>query len=915
MFARSLRFLGVLPAAPLLGLLACGSAPPQPPPAPPSPVAKPAPSPPPPANPCEVADALRKKVPALLGKGKLDRALRVFARVRELCPSAAPEVLAEDLATSAELAVELYDYSYTYDLTNKLLRMPGASDAMKKRAESAHAAAEKGDKKLENLLAPNITKVTLPLVEQADALAAKGDEASLRAARVAYLGAFAAHPNGQALLGAALVTRRLGDAAEAQKLFDRAFGLLYKTERRLPLVVLPNRDLTVSSLDWSSDGRFLALSQGPAGGDIEVSLFEAETGREYVHLYVPWISGNDPIALSSDAKLLGVKTSSNGFFLDLSSRLLVRELQNLPTVDGTAFSPDLMRLVALQNENSFIHDVSAPYSSRIPIKGGLPYEDEDEPAWPVSATFSPDGKTLAIPFTDDKVRLWEIEKRRVTATLGGKGGPIWQTAFSRDGKTFAVATDKGGVQIWDPRSGALKKTIQVDAEDPAHTIALSPDGSLLAADNLAGISVWDAKTGSVRTKLEEIVYFGDVAFSPDGRRLAVDCSPGPVCVVDATSGALVKRIGLQDPGISSFAISPDGKTLAALPWDGMLRMLDLEKGTLHRTSSVSDDQGNIAFSGDGKLLGGAGHGMRVWNAQTGATVRAEKLKDPAQAFALSPDGSWAAVDMGDAILLFSLTTTNAPARPLLGHTGAIQDLAFSPDGKYLASGSSDKTVRLWDVAAGAEKLRLPGHTDAVTAVVFSPDGKLLASGSEDKSARVWDTATGASRQTFADTKPGTTRSIEDLAFSPDGKLLAVGGLDNPLRLWNVATGEAHLMQNLTSNLFSLAFTPDGQWLVTGWSDGTLHFQSPTGKGPTASIHFLDKEDAAHVLDGAGHVDLLGKNPCAARARLQCRAGRFGMPFDLCEERAFTSGLLATILAGKPAGDDPAHEDVPPRCAP
>ncbi|MDI3284753.1 WD40 repeat domain-containing protein [Polyangium sp. 15x6] len=914
MFARSLRFLGVLPAAPLLGLLGCGGAPPQAPPSPQWSVAKPAPSPPPPASPCEVADALRKKVPALRSKGKLDRAVRVMTRARELCPSAAPEVLAEDLATSAELTVELYDYSYTYDLAHELLRMPGASDAMKKRAEAARAAAEKGDKKLENLLAHNITKVALPLVEQADALAAKGDEASLRAAREAYLGAFAAHPNGQAMLGAALVTRRLGDAAEAQRLFDRAFGLLDKTERRLPLVVLPNRDLTASSLDWSRDGRFLALSQGPAGGDIEVSLFEAETGREYVHLYVPWISGNDPIALSSDAKLLGVKTSSNGFFLDLSSRLLVRELHNLPTTDGTAFSPDLMRLVAIRFDESFVHDVTAPYSSPIPIKDALP-DEEDEPVFPVSATFSPDGKTLAIPFTDDKVRLWEIEKRRVTATLGGKGGSIWQTAFSRDGKTFAVATDKGGVQIWDPRSGALKKTIPVDADDPAHRIALSSDGSLLAAVNLAGISVWDAKTGSVRTKLEEIVYFGDVAFSPDGRRLAVNCSPGPVCVVDATSGALVKRIGLEDPGISTFAISPDGKTLAAQPWDGTLRMIDLEKGTLYRTSSLSDDQGNIAFSGDGKLLGSAGHGMRVWNAQTGATVRAEKLKDPAQAFALSPDGSWAAVDMGDAILLFSLTTTNAPARPLLGHTGSIRDLAFSPDGKYLASGSSDKTVRLWDVAAGAEKLRLPGHTDAVTAVVFSPDGKLLASGSGDKTARVWDTATGASRQTFADTKPGTTRSIEDLAFSPDGKLLAVGGIDSPLRLWDLATGEAHFMQNLTSIPFSLAFTPDGQWLVTGWSDGTLHFQSPTGKGPTASIHFLDKEDAAQVLDGAGHVDLLGKNPCAARARLLCRAGRFGMPFDLCEERAFTSGLLATILAGKPAGDDPAHEDDPPRCAP
>jgi len=156
--------------------------------------------------------------------------------------------------------------------------------------------------------------------------------------------------------------------------------------------------------------------------------------------------------------------------------------------------------------------------------------------------------------------------------------------------------------------------------------------------------------------------------------------------------------------------------------------------------------------------------------------------------------------------------------------------------------------------------------------------------------------------------------VEDLEFSPDGKLLAVGGLDNTLRLWDLATGEARAMQKPKASVFSLAFTPDGQWLVTGWGDGTLHFQRPTGKGPTASIHFRDEEDAALVLDGEGHADLLGKNPCAARERLLCRAGRLGLPFDLCEERAFTQGLLATILAGKPLGDDLTREDDPPRCS-
>ncbi|HVK66982.1 MAG TPA: WD40 repeat domain-containing protein, partial [Polyangium sp.] len=869
----------------------------------------------PPATPCETADTLRKKVPALLGKGKLDRALRVMARVRELCPEPAPEVLAEDLTTSAELAVELYDFLSAYKLATKLHGIPGVSDAHKQRWQTAHATAQKTSKRLEYLFAKNITKVALPLVVQADALAAKGDEASLRAAREAYLGAFAVHLNGQALFGAALVTRRLGDAAEAQRLSDRAFALLGKLERQPPKVVVPNRYPSARWMDWSSDGRFLTLAQGWAigGEDIEVSVLDAETGREHVHLYVPWTSQNAPIALSSDAKLLGVKSSSSGFFLDLSSRLIVRELPNLPGVyDDSAFSPDLTRLAAIRFDASFVHDFTALDSSPIPIKDGLPGEDDE--ARPVSATFSPDGKTLAIPYTDEKVRLWDIAKRRLTATLGGNRGAIWRTAFSRDGKTFAISTDKGDVQLFDPRSGAVKKTISVDANDPVGAIALSPDGSLVATDNISGVSVWDTKTGSVRTKLEELVYDGEFVFSPDGRRLAVSCDSGPVCVVDATSGALLKKIHSVDASIHSLSMSPDGKTLAVRPGDRTLRILDLEKGTLLRTSSLPNDDSSIAFSGDGKLLGTADKGLRIWNAATGATVREEKLADAAQLLTISPDGAWVAVVTGDAIVLFSLTQTNAPARSFRGHTGSIRALAFSRDGKYLASGSSDKTARIWDLAAGTERHRLPGHSETVTAVAFSPDGKLLASGSGDKSARLWDVETGASRQTFLNKRASVTESVYEVVFSPDGKTLAVGGSGDALRLWDLATGEPRALRTASATLFEAAFTPDGKWLVTGWSDGTLLFQRPTGEGPTASIHFLDKEDAAHVLDSEGHADFLGNNPCAARARLHCRAGRFGMPFELCEERAFTSGLLATILAGKPAEEDPSHEDDPPRCA-
>src|SRR5690349_16858251 len=62
------------------------------------------PSPLPPApDPCQTAGELRKLVPALLGKGRLDRTVRVIAKANGLCPATAAATWAAEVETLAEL--------------------------------------------------------------------------------------------------------------------------------------------------------------------------------------------------------------------------------------------------------------------------------------------------------------------------------------------------------------------------------------------------------------------------------------------------------------------------------------------------------------------------------------------------------------------------------------------------------------------------------------------------------------------------------------------------------------------------------------------------------------------------------------------------------------------------------------------
>ena len=143
--------------------------------------------------------------------------------------------------------------------------------------------------------------------------------------------------------------------------------------------------------------------------------------------------------------------------------------------------------------------------------------------------------------------------------------------------------------------------------------------------------------------------------------------------------------------------------------------------------------------------------------------------------------------------------------------------ALSSDGTKAAVGSESGEIQLVDIAQKMSSATLRGHSDAITALAFSPDGHRLASTSADKSVRVWSIDDNRSLSSFP--APGEQSSAVWL-----GDRIATGGVDGVVRLWNLAQPDeppAELKEHEKSVNSIQVADPKGTQLVTGSEDGTV----------------------------------------------------------------------------------------------
>jgi WD40 repeat protein len=504
--------------------------------------------------------------------------------------------------------------------------------------------------------------------------------------------------------------------------------------------------------------------------------------------------------------------------------------------------------------------------------------------------FSPDGKQLAAlgsyeppgdPRIPWNISIWDAQTGRDIRTLTGPKEAIWDMAFSADGKALLLGGSGKAISLRSTTDGKELRRIR-DLSADVHTLVLSPRG-----DRAAFIDVWMVSRGTGIS----------------------------VVLMDLQTGAVLRRWSVKpeydDNGIllngwSNLAFSPDGRRLAACQWNGPVRIWDTTSGA--EKCLVPDGRihaGGVAFSADGKTLavGESGQLIRLIDAETGADrVPIRGYRSAVTAVALSGDGRTAfTADEEGTILHWDARSGRHRGRHL-DLKSKVGRLILSPDGRTLFTRNDDKTLRAWDVASNEQQWRRTHPIDYRSRLALSPDGQMLAASYDDVILKIFNASTGEKRYTLPTKTPiwavaftadvselmaltgrwtvrcwetASSRPLPDLTLpadaaepsqnpdawvagelavlSPDGRLAAHAFNDQILRILDVfGRRQIHRFSKLPGDVEAMAFASDGRSFVWAERSGVIHWLELSTGGERRTLRGHAGRVSQMVFDAGSH---------------------------------------------------------------
>ena len=368
------------------------------------------------------------------------------------------------------------------------------------------------------------------------------------------------------------------DEDKTARLWNAGFG---KVSR-----ILHGKGQLPSGAIVSQNGKYIVILDNISG------LYDSFTGKFLVSLAGHGQFGATEAEFSPDSRLLIIGSYDEWAGIwEVPSGNLVAKLQHKgAAVWGARFSLDGKSAVTTSNDGT-VHIWSSPkwtLRRTIVVPGAT---------W---ASFSPDGHRVLVISSKEPASVWNVLTGECLFLLDSGSKTIYKAEYGPNGR-YIITLNGDKAFVWEASTGQLLRAIGSEVAGAK----LDFDEKRVVTFGNGNVDIWqlaDDKHVSIYTnRLQKEDAFNtididDVAFSPDGKRVAIAygseraISQPPTILCDATTGGMLTRMLGHSKSVVTVVFTPDGQSLITASQDNTARIWDIgsiPSGTIFKVACES----------------------------------------------------------------------------------------------------------------------------------------------------------------------------------------------------------------------------------------------------------------------------------------------------------------------------------------
>ena len=308
-------------------------------------------------------------------------------------------------------------------------------------------------------------------------------------------------------------------------------------------------------------------------------------------------------------------------------------------------------------------------------------------------------------------------------------------------------------------------------------VAGDAEGSVYGFDGESGATAWE------RPGVHEGGVLA-VAIHPSGSTFATAGQDGRVLIWSAAEGHVSRAIEVGGGWVENLAWSPDGQRLAA-SCSRQVYMYDADGEEVWRSDDHPSTVSAIAWPRAGELATACYGRVSFFNAASGNLRQKLEWQGSLVSMVLSPDGGIVVCGSQDNSVHFWRRSTGQDSE-MFGYPGKPAALAFDDTGTLLAT-SGGYAVTVWSFRKKGPEGTRPGvlefHNEPVTTLAFAPGAMRLASGGRDGAVVVWSLQRSGKGGSIGAEDVGAP--VSKLYWRPDGGGLAALDARGGVMVWRV----------------------------------------------------------------------------------------------------------------------------------